>query len=116
MDKKLLDKIENSLEITFYEWQREYLLNKPMYDFDLRITGRGTGKTLAWAIRQLFESDEPLDFRTETEVRRQCDWWSVGTTYEGLRHHPYIHWYRRYVIDIKDKLNAKGIKTREIIL
>ena len=114
MDEELLNQIEQVLGIKFYDWQRKYLLKEPMI-MDLRITGRGTGKTLVWVIETLFESDEPLDLRTREDVIHSSDWWSVGVNPKGTLEHPYIRWYRTYLFNIYDTLNSAGVRTRKVI-
>lgn len=114
MSPDLLNKIEDALNIRFYDWQRKYLLKKPML-LDMRITGRSTGKTLVWVIEQLFESTEPLDLRDRRNVLMSSDWWCCENRIDRASCHPYQTWYKNYVQEIYSKLNDAGVKTREVI-
>ncbi|MEW8973493.1 MAG: hypothetical protein AB2375_04790 [Tissierellaceae bacterium] len=114
MNEDLLNRIERALDIKFHGWQRKYLLKEPML-LDMRITGRATGKTLVWVIEKLFESTEPLDLRDKGKVLISSDWWCCETESDRALRHPYLSWYKNYVKGIYQKLNDKGIRTREVI-
>lgn len=114
MNIDLLNSIEKALDIKLYEWQRKYLLEEPML-LDMRITGRATGKTLVWVIKQLFESREPLDLSDKTGIMKSSDWWCCEVDIYRARSHPYAGWYKNYVKKIYQTLNDKGIQTREVI-
>lgn len=114
MSKELIFEIESALEITFHEWQRKYLLNEPML-LDMKMTGRCTGKTLVYIVKQLFEESEPLLLRNKTETLNSADWWCCENRIERALYHPYIDWYRSTLKEIHEKLNEAGIVTREVV-
>ncbi len=114
MSEELLNRIEKALDVKFYEWQRKYLLKEPMI-LDMMITGRATGKTLAWIIEKLFESEEPLDLRNKRDMLISSDWWCCENIMDRALNHPYIFWYKNYLKEIYQKLNDAGIRTREVI-
>jgi hypothetical protein len=114
MCEELINRIEKALDIKFYKWQRKYLLNEPML-LDMRVTGRRTGKTLVFIIRQLFECSEPLLLRNNTEVLNAADWWCCEIRKDRALAHPYLDWYRHELKDVYEKLNEKGIVTREVV-
>jgi hypothetical protein len=114
MSKELIHRIEETLEISFYDWQRKYLLNEPML-LDMVMTGRRTGKTLVFIVKQLFEHSEPLLLRNKTEVLNVADWWCCETIKDRALAHHYLDWYRHELKEVYKKLNEAGIKTREVI-
>lgn len=114
LDDALLNRIENVLEIKFYEWQRKYLLDQPMI-LDMRITGRCTGKTLVFIIKKLFENSEPLLLRDRNEVSNAADWWCCEASKYRALTHPYLNWYRHELRNIYEKLKEAGISTRKVI-
>jgi Uri superfamily endonuclease len=114
MSPDLLKRIEDALNIKFYDWQIKYLLKEPMV-LDMRITGRTTGKTLVWVIEKLFESTEPLDLSDREKVLISSDWWCCENRIDRAMTHPYQRWYKDYVREIYTKLNNAGIQTRKVI-
>ena len=114
MCEELIKRLEKILDITFYEWQRKYLLNEPML-LDMRITGRCTGKTLVFIIKQLFEDPAPLLFKNNTDVLNVADWWCCEIRKERALGLSYVSWYRHFLKEIYEKLNEAGIMTREVI-
>ena len=114
MSEELISKIEKALEIKFYEWQRKYLLNEPML-LDMMITGRCTGKTLVYIVKQLFEHPEPLLLSKNTEVLNAADWWCCEVRKDRALGHCYLVFYRRTLKEVYEKLNQAGIVTREVI-
>lgn len=67
MNEELIKRIEKALNITFYKWQRKYLLNEPIL-LDMRMTGRCTGKTLVYIIKELFG----IKSRFYWEIKLKC--------------------------------------------
>lgn len=114
MSKELISRIEKALGITFYEWQRKYLLNEPML-LDMRMTGRCTGKTLAHIIKQLFENSEPLLLISKVEILDKADWWCCEIRKDRALGNPYLEFYKRELKGIHEKLNEAGIVTREVV-
>lgn len=114
MNEELIKRIEKALDIKFYEWQRKYLLDEPMI-LDMKMTGRCTGKTLVYIIKQLFEHPEPLMLETRTEVLNSADWWCCENKRERVWQHPYLDWYRNTLKDIYQKLEEVGIVTRKVV-
>lgn len=92
LDDQLLKKIEEVLGIKFYNWQRSYILNERMI-LDMQDMGRGTGKTFAYIIKQLFESDEPLFLNNPDMQARNCDWFMIGQRLEQahLTNYPKVY-------------------------
>lgn len=114
MSKELINRIEKALDITFKEWQYKYLLNEPMV-LDMRMTGRGTGKTLVFVIKKLFEHPAPLLFRNKPEVLGASDWWCCKNRISKAQYSPYLDWYRNELKKVYEKLNKAGIVTREVV-
>lgn len=114
MNEELINKLEKVLNITFYEWQRKYLLDEPML-LDMKITGRCTGKTLVFVIKQLFERSETLLLRNRTEVLNAADWWCCEQPKKRALSHPYLSFYRNTLKDVYEKLNKAGVVTRKVI-
>ena len=115
MDKlnpKLIEQIENALDIKFYDWQKDYLLDIPRV-LDMRMTGRCTGKTLAYIIKLLFSEDEPLRVYDIEEMKKCSDWWSV-TNRINHSEPRYSQWFRGFLIEIHTKLSKKGLQTRPV--
>lgn len=117
MDKiseELVKKIEKVLDIKFYEWQRKYLLNEPMV-LDLKITGRGTGKSLIYMIKKLFEDPKPLLLKRRIELLEFVDWWNWTDREECARFYPNLDVFKNELMDIYEKLNDAGIITRKVV-
>ena len=115
LDGELLKEIERALDIKFYEWQRNYLLGIPMI-LDMRMTGRCTGKTLAYIIKKLYEKDEPLYLTNIRETLSESDWWCMARSLEDAkRHGRYDGFFRGELRNIYEELNRKGLTTRKVI-
>jgi len=82
---------------------------------NMRMTGRCTGKTLVYVLKQLFEHEEPLLLRHSTEVLTASDWWCCENRKERALGIPYLGWYRNNLKDITIRLNEAGIITRKVI-
>ena len=114
MNKELISRIEKVLDINFRVWQQKYLLNEPML-LDMRMTGRCTGKTLVFVLKQLFEDSTPLLLNNPTNILNNADWWCCEVRKDRAEGIPYLSWYRHELRDIYEKLNEAGIVTREVI-
>lgn len=114
MCEKLINRLEKALDITFHEWQHKYLLNEPML-LNMRMTGRCTGKTLVYILKQLFKESTPLLLNNDINILNSADWWCCEIREERALGHSYLSWYRHELKDIYEKLNEAGIVTREVI-
>jgi hypothetical protein len=113
LNKELLRKIEKILDIEFYEWQINYLLDIPML-FDMSITGRYTGKTLAYVIKLLFKDDTPIKVYDLEQMYCISDGYHLKGR-DGLKlRDGYTIWFRDYFVHIHQTLNMAGIKTRPV--
>ena len=87
-DKELLHRVETALGYRLFIWQKT-LIAMGQY--------RQTGRTTAEILRELLQTDKPpIDWRRPPK--------------DGVE-----RCYRQAMIEIKRKLNAAGIATREII-
>lgn len=114
MSEELIKEIEKVLDIKFYEWQRKYLLNEPMV-LDMKITGRGTGKTSIYMIKKLFEDPKPLLLRRKSEIVAIVDWWHWTDSEIRAIDHPNLNVYKDGLKYIYERLNDAGINTRKVI-
>lgn len=115
MDKlnlELLNKVENALDIKFFDWQVDYILEVPRV-LDMRITGRGTGKTLVYIIKLLFSEDKPIRAYDISEMGERSDWYCV-TDRIDRKESNYTQWFRKYLMDIYAELEEKGINPRPV--
>lgn len=101
LGKKDFEKIEKALGFKLYDWQKRYI----RYEIDVFPSGRGNGKTLAFALRQLLTYEVRMPFPKSPNAYYSlfvCD-----------RNSPksYTDWYVRYVYDLGMKLDANGIET-----
>jgi hypothetical protein len=116
LDKDLLERIGKALNITFHEWQINYILGMPMI-LDMKITGRATGKTLVYIIKLLFTDDKPIRAYDIHDIAECSDWWSCyRIPVVGLRENHYAGWFRCYFTDIYKAIELAGIKTRPVFL
>lgn len=114
LDERLLGRIEQILNIKFQEWQVNYILDKPMV-LDMAITGRRSGKTLAYIVKLLFKDDKPIRIYDLTEVAAYSDWWSVSPRVEeNSKNDHYTKWFRDRLLEIYGELTMAGIITRPI--
>jgi hypothetical protein len=112
IDIELLEKIEKALEIKLKDWQKDYILDIPRV-LDMRITGRCTGKTLAYVIKLLFSENKPLAAYRDRQVAEYSDWFSVTNRPERKEPH-YTQWFRRYLWDICTALKENGLQPRPV--
>lgn len=113
LDRDLLGRVEKALNIKLYEWQINYILDIPMV-LDMRITGRGTGKTLAYIIKLLFADDYPIKSYDMSDIYGIADNYHDDTSlYPSFDNH-YTRWFKGYLTDIYKCLTSAGIKTRPI--
>ncbi len=99
MDERqnILDQVEKALDIKLYDWQRTYILGR---EWQVPKSERHTGRTLAYTIKLLAFHDKP--------IRKKVLHNYADTPGRGMR---YCQWYRRYALEINEKLTAAGIKT-----
>jgi hypothetical protein len=112
LDLELLNKIENTLNIKLHDWQKDYILDVPRV-LDMRITGRRTGKTLAYTIKLLFLSNKPIRAYDTREVGEYSDWYCVTNDPNGKEPH-YTQWFSRYLKDIYTEMVDNGITPRKV--
>ena len=112
LNTDLLCKIEEALDIEFCNWQVDYILDRPQI-LNMRITGRKTGKTTVYIIKLLFQEDKPIRAYERTEVTQYSDWFCISDRQERADNH-YTEFFRRYLIDIYEKLIEKGLNPRPI--
>ena len=110
LDINLLKKIELALGLKFKEWQINYMLDIPMV-LDMKITGRGTGKTLVYTIKMLFSDDIPIRVYKSKEIANISDWFCMG---DQINPH-YVKWYRDYLIETYGLLIQKGMTPRQLV-
>lgn len=113
LNRDLLTKVEQALNIHFHEWQIKYILQEPDI-LDMRITGRATGKTLAYILKTLFESEETLDLSNAKTLIETSDWY-CSSSEKPKTVGNYQHWFLEEIRDIYNTLNDAGIKTRKVI-
>lgn len=102
LNELTIKKIEHALGFKLYDYQVYRLLNRETY-FPY---GRRNGKTLTFAIEQLFAEDTPLDFRYS------CNKFLTDRPFEREFH--YYSWYKGFIRDLYYKFNDAGIVTRKI--
>lgn len=94
----LLEQVEKALDIRLYGWQKAYILDK-YYD-TAAAARRQSGKTLAYIIKILLT---PMPFAIS---KKQLEHYSDGS---GKRYNVY---FKKWALEINEKLTAAGIKTR----
>lgn len=112
MNEELIKRIEQALEIKLYDWQVDYILNRPQI-LNMRITGRCTGKTLAYIIKKLFEEGKPIRAYIFQEVEVESDWWSVTNRIDRKRPE-YTHFFKAEIKRIYEALVSKKIQPRPV--
>lgn len=97
MDEKqnILDQVEKALDIKLYDWQRAYILGRKWMQ-----SSRHSGRTLAYTIKLLVFYNKP--------IRKKALYHYADSLGRGMK---YCQWYRRYALEINEKLTAAGIKT-----
>ena len=103
LDELTIKRIEHALGFKLYDYQMDRLLNRE----SCFPYGRRTGKTLIFAIEQLFAEDKPMDLKRCNVNKLLTDRPSEG----GYR---YYLWYREFVQDLYYKFNDAGIVTRKV--
>lgn len=111
LNTESLSKIEKALDIKFYDWQVEYLLNTSS-TLDIQATGRRSGKTLVHIIKLLFSDDKPIRAYKVKEVQRYSDWYSVSNELYNIS--SYTKWFKKYLQDIYKKLLKGGLQPRPV--
>lgn len=94
--EQVLSKIEDTFDLTLYDWQRDYLLGKT----DTRMGGRHNGNTFAYCIKLLLSDGKLIPRR---ESGKWIDEWHNGY---------YTSWFKGYLEEINDKLISVGFETR----
>jgi hypothetical protein len=112
IDMELIDKVQKALNLKLYDWQIDYILEKPRV-LDMRITGRRTGKTLAYIIKLLFTDSKPIRAYDFKEIEDYSDWYCITNRADRKEPH-YTHWFRRYLKDIYTELKINGLKPRQV--
>lgn len=102
LDKLTIKRIEFALGFKLYDYQVNSLLNRESH-FPY---GRRSGRTLTFAIEQLFAEDTPLDFKYSRN--------KFLTDRPSERGYHYYLWYRGFVQDLYYKFNSAGIVTRKV--
>lgn len=113
LDRDLLDRIGRALNIKLREWQINYILDIPMV-LDMRITGRGTGKTLAYVIKLLFSNDYPIKAYDRNVIGLLSDDYH-NISEMGYRDTHYDRWFRDYLLTIYETLKSAGINPRPVL-
>lgn len=93
----LLEQVEKALNIKLYDWQKAYILDK-YYD-PAAAARRASGKTLAYIIKRLLT---PMPFAIS---KKELEHYSDGS---GKRYNVY---FKKWALEINEKLTAAGIKT-----
>lgn len=93
----LLEQVEKALDIRLYDWQKAYILDK-YYD-TAAAARRASGKTLAYIIKKLLT---PMPFAIG---KKELEHYSDGS---GKRYNVY---FKKWALEINEKLTAAGIKT-----
>ena len=84
----VFEAIEKALGFKLFRWQKSYI---EMGQY------RCYGRTTAEILKELLESGPPIDYRRHSRDKRE-------------------EWYRRELLSIKQKLDAAGVVTREVLL
>lgn len=114
LNNDLLNRIEGILNIKFYEWQRNYILGKPMILNMRDVGGRCTGKTFAFIIKKLFERNEPLMLNYPDVLAENCDWFSVGRNLEHAVNNGYPKIFAKALRICYDALIEGGLSPRKV--
>jgi hypothetical protein len=114
LDAELVKRIEDILSVKFEPWQINYLNDIPMV-LDMRITGRGTGKTLVYIIKLLFVDEKPIKLYDSKGVADLSDDFSYNRPTDRFRSDHYTKYFRNYLNDIYRKLSMGGIHTRPVL-
>ncbi len=112
MNEELIKRIEQALKIKLYDWQADYILNRPQI-LNMRMTGRCTGKTLAYIIKKLFEERKPIRAYIFQEVEAESDWWSTTNRFDRKRPE-YTHFFKAELRRIYEALVSKKIQPRPV--
>ena len=111
LDVELLGYVERALGLTFKDWQRNYILDIPMV-LDMSITGRHTGKTLAYVVKLLLTDGEPIKVYDLNYIHAiSDDYHNTGGKHRDVA---YSQWFRNYLVNIHNSLIEAGIETREV--
>ena len=101
--EKYFSKINKALGIELRDWQKAYIRG----DSDLLLGGRGSGKTLAFVLRQL------LNYEVRVPFSEECSKFYVGFSCDRNEPSNYMHdWYIQFVYNVARRLDDAGIETR----
>ena len=104
-NKKMLKKIERTLNIKFEKWQKDYILSKKSeYPFQ----GRGTGKTLAHQVKTLITTPQKNIVINGNNMTAWSDEKHIGRTYEKI--------YAMQLAELSEKLRTEGLDIPKVIL
>lgn len=103
LDELTIKRIELALGFKLYDYQVNRLLNREFHF----PRGRRNGRTLTFAIEQLFAKDTPLNLQ-------RCNVNKLLTDRPFERGYHYYLWYRGFVQDLYYKFNRAGIMTRKV--
>jgi hypothetical protein len=113
LDENLLKRVEAALKLTLHDWQKNYILEIPMV-LNMRITGRGTGKTLAYVLKILLTEGRPIRLYDMLSVYALSDdYHNKSGTFTGYDNH-YTQWFRNCLLEVHQCLISAGIQTRRI--
>lgn len=107
-----IERIEKALGFTLREWQINYILDIPMI-LDMKMTGRHTGKTLAYVIKLLCVNNEPIRAYTIRDIAKVADGWCITNEIYRIDS-PYTRWFRNYLLEIYTLFKDAGITTRPV--
>lgn len=114
LDFDLIYRIQKALNIELYNWQVNYILDIPMI-LDLSISGRGTGKTLAYVIKLLFCDKKPIRIYDINDIFALADEYHNPNRNRHC-YNPYNRFFADYLFNIYRKLTDAGIKTRPVFI
>jgi hypothetical protein len=114
LDEELIKRVEHVLTLKLKDWQINYILGIPMV-LDMKITGRGTGKTLAYILKLLFLEDTPIKAYDINEICKISDSYCVCSRMDDPDIH-YNIWFRDYLREIYNLLTDNGLITRPVFL
>lgn len=100
--EKLIPHIEQAMGYKLYDHQVNYLLDKGKLE-----VGRGSGKTTSYCIKLALSHGKPLDLRKPWEF---SDGWELAHRKQYA-----VDFFRRYFMDVRDKLKDHGFQVRDVM-
>lgn len=104
-NKKILKKIERTLNIKFEKWQKDYILSKKS---EYPLQGRRTGKTLAHQVKTLITTTQKNIVINGNNMTAWSDEKHIGRTYEKI--------YAMQLAELSEKLRTEGLDIPKVIL